>query len=42
MPVGSKQWLLNVFDAWITQEIHPKTLDDTSLLFSNYFLLKLA
>ncbi len=31
MPLGSKQWLLNVFDVWIIQEIHWKTLDETSL-----------
>ncbi len=26
MPVGGKQWLLNVFDAWIIQKIRSKTL----------------
>ncbi len=26
MPVGGKQWLLNVFDAWIIQEIRSKTI----------------
>ncbi len=31
VPVGDKQWLLNVFDAWIIQEIPSKTVEETSL-----------
>ncbi len=44
MPVGGKQWLLNVFDAWISQKICSKTLDETRLhlFFSNYFLQRLT
>ncbi len=39
MPVDGKQWLLNVFDAWIIQKIRSKTLH---LFFSNDFLHRLA
>ncbi len=41
MPLGSKQWLLNVFDVWIIQEIHWKTLDETCLylFFENDFYI---
>ncbi len=37
MPVGAKQLLLNVFDAWIIQKISSKTLDKTCL-HSFFFL----
>ncbi len=39
MPADGTQWQLNVFDAWIIQEIHSKTLGETSLhlFFLNSF-----
>ncbi len=37
MPVGGKQWLLNVFDVWIIQEIRSKSLNETSLCL--FFLM---
>ncbi len=35
LPVGGKQWLSNIFDAWIIQEICSRTLDKTTL--HNFF-----